>query len=83
MFKQYCVVDYQNNYKTLVMCDQKKEDEQRKVLFYDLLPGERLIDAPCPVTSFCRPRWTGESWEETATPEELATWESEWNPPLL
>ena len=51
------------------------------IQWYTLKPGEQLIKVACPVSSYCRPRWTGETWVETATPEELAAWEAERNPP--
>ena len=76
VYKYVCIIDAENFYVdfALVIDDVLQN--------YTLRPGETLIDASCPVTDFCRPRWTGNAWEETATPEELAAWEAEMHPPL-
>ena len=75
-YKYACVVNAEGYYVdfVLVVADQ--------VQYYAQQPGEALIDSACPVGDFCRPRWTGNAWEETATPEELAAWEAEMHPPM-
>ena len=75
-YRYACIIDADNVYVDFVLVIG---DE---VQYYTLRPGETVIDAPCPVADFCRPRWTGNAWEETATPEELAAWEAEMHPPM-
>lgn len=76
MIEYKCVIDKDYNYVDLVLLID------RVVQRYGMRPGEALIDAPCPTADYCRPRWTGDAWEETATPEELAAWEAKMHPPV-
>lgn len=76
--KQKTVIDSNAIYKTYVVVDDGIPQ------FYNLLPGEVLIDAEPPQTKivaggngFLRPLWNGKSWEESATKEEIIAWESE------
>ena len=74
-YKHYCVVDAENRYKTLVLAS--KENGQEEIQHYNLAEGERLLDAPAPGGPFCKPRWTGTAWEESATAEEIESWKKE------
>ena len=74
-YRYACVVDSEGGYVDMVLLI---DDVVQR---YTMQPRENLVDAPCPTAVFCRPRWTGTTWEETATPEELAAWEAKRNPP--
>lgn len=74
-YKPYCVVDAENRYKTLVLAS--KENGQEQIQFYELAMGERLLNAPVPGGTLCKPKWNGTAWEESATTEEIDTWKKE------
>lgn len=74
-YKNYCVVDAAGRYKTLVLVLIK--DGKEHIQFYELAMGERLLNAPVPGGTLCKPRWTGTAWEESATAEEIDTWKKE------
>jgi len=69
-----CVVNRDSYYKTFVLLISK-EDGTAVPYAYDLEPGETLIEAP-PPSNMVAPRWTGNVWEETATPEQIAAAEA-------
>ena len=82
-YKYSCVVDVDNLYKTfvLVYLEPGENGEVRETISgYELAEGERLLEVS-PPSNLVKPRWNGSVWEEGATPEEIAEWESQ-NPPL-
>lgn len=84
--KCMCVVDSDGNYKefVLVTISQDEQGLLHTVHYYELKDGERLVDAEHPTmrphagaNGFIKPRWNGTEWTESATPEEITTWELE------
>lgn len=88
-YKHSCVVDAENNYKTLVLVLlEQDEDGQPKesIQYYELLEGESLIDTTSPsmrphagAVGLISPKWSEDTstWEEAATEAEIAAWEAE------
>ncbi|WP_346704187.1 hypothetical protein [uncultured Agathobaculum sp.] len=88
--KFYCVVDARGYFKNYVYT-RADESGQEVVQHYQMLEGERLIDAAPPTkrqhagsTGFATPRWDEDAtaWVEGATGEDLAAWESEHPDPV-
>ena len=83
-YKQECVIDAQNRYKTLVRVLLTEKGEQ--IQNYEILEGESLIETAPPAmrpyagaVGFISPRWDADAsaWVEAATEEEIAVWEAE------
>jgi hypothetical protein len=78
-YKHCCVINASGYYQTFVLVLLEPQEDgtvENKVQGYDLLTGEQLIEAT-PPTGFVKAHWTGAAWEESATAEEIATWEAE------
>ena len=83
-YKNECVIDAQNRYKTLVRVLLTEKGEQ--IQNYEMLEGESLVDTIPPVmrpyagmAGFISPRWDAgtSAWVEAATEEEITAWEAE------
>ena len=83
-YKNECVIDAQNRYKTLVRVLLTEKGEQ--IQNYEILEGESLIETAPPAmrpyagaVGFISPRWDADAsvWVEAATEEEIAAWEEE------
>lgn len=78
-YKHSCVIDRDDMYVTLVLVYLEPDDNgivKENIQHYELKDGERLIDAP-PPGNLVKAHWNGSTWEETATPEEIAEWKEE------
>lgn len=79
-YRHCCVIDAEGKYKTLVLVITEPDadgQEQERIEHYKLAEGERLIDTHTPGEKLCKPRWNGDTWEESATKAELDAWEQE------
>jgi len=78
--EQHAIVIDSNGYKTdfvLVTIEETPEGKQETPMYYTFKDGESLIYEYIPTaSSMCKPRWTGNAWEETATTEEIAATEA-------
>ena len=84
-YKNECVIDAQNRYKTLVRV-RLKDQEGKQIQNYEMLQGKSLVDTTPPVmrpyagaVGFISPWWDAgtSAWVEAATEEEIAAWEEE------
>lgn len=89
--KHCSVIDAEGKHVTYVLVkirDKPLEDgtteQVEEIQNYTLKDGEQLVDASPPVmrqhagsTGFIAPIWDGSDWQETATADEIATWEKE------
>ena len=74
-----CVIDCDGYYVNFVLLVEQADGEAVPYS-YEMQPGESLIEATSP-TNMIRPRWTGDAWEETASPEEVEAAKPEPPPP--
>lgn len=93
-YKHSCVIDAQGLYKTLVLAlfeEQEEGPQEERIQYYELLPGEQLVDTIPPTmrpyagaAGFVSPRWDADasSWVEGATVEEITVWEAEHPAPV-
>lgn len=63
-YKHCCVIDKEKNYKEFVLI------VNGEIQHYVLQAGEQLIDTPFP-GGYVRPKWEGNTWQETATEDEI------------
>ena len=94
-YKHSCVIDVQGLYKTLVLVlfeEQEEGPQEERIQYYDLLPGEQMVDTIPPTmrpyagaAGFVSPRWDTDTsaWTEAATEEEITAWETEHPAPVL
>lgn len=86
-YKHSCVIDAQGLYKTLVLAlfeEQEEGPQEERIQYYELLPGEQLVDTIPPTmrpyagaAGFVSPVWAAGAWTEGASEEEIADWEAE------
>ena len=70
-YKHCCVIDKDKYYVTYVLVTYPESSPDNiTVNTYIMQEGESLIDMS-PPAGMLKPRWVGEAWEETATPEEV------------
>ena len=69
-----CVIDRDSCYVEFVLLVEQ-EDGSTAPHAYTLKPGETLIEAS-PPSDMIAAHWTGDAWEETASPEEIAAAEA-------
>lgn len=88
-YKNSCVIDAQNFYKTFVLVllvENEEGQQEEKIQYYTLQDGEQLVDTAPPVmrpyagaAGFISPKWDADAaaWVEAASAEEIAAWEAE------
>ena len=91
-YKHCCVIDTDSFYKTfvLVLLNEVPDEDgegttvEEDIQNYNLQEGEQLVDSNPPVmrpyagaSGFIKPMWSGTEWIESATSEEIESWESE------
>ena len=79
-YKHCCVVDAQGRYLDYVLVlliPQETGEVREEIQYYELKPGESLVDIGAPVDTLVKPRYNGTGWEESATPKEIEEWERE------
>lgn len=76
MEHKHAIVIKKNGYMSVFVLVEIREEDGQEILepySYDMQPGESFIFEDVPTAlGMVKPKWNGRSWEEMATPEELA-----------